>query len=272
MRRRGLITVGAVLLAVVVALAAAAPLICRYDPAAQTVGPALAGPSAEHWFGTDRFGRDLASRVLHGGRTTLLATAAVLLLVVAAGTALGALAAVLGPAVDRVARHVFDLLVAFPVVVVALAVVGLRGPSLVTVLSGVLLVMWAPFARLSRSLVRAALAEPSAVTARALGAGRWRLLRLEVWPRLRGPLLVLAAVEAAQLISTVAGLSFLGLGAQPPSAEWGVMLQDGRATLFSAPHVVLAPGIAVLVTVLGLTCVAEGLRDALDRAGQAVPE
>jgi len=268
----GLVVTGAALLLVMVAFAVAAPLISTYDPAAQTVGPVLAGPSAEHWFGTDRFGRDLASRVFHGGRTTLVATAAVLLIVVSVGTLLGALAAALGPAVDRAARQAFDLLVAFPVIVVALAVVGLWGPSLVTVLSGVLVVMWAPFARLSRSLVRAALAEPSAVTARALGAGRWRLLRLEVWPRLRGPMLVLAAVEAAQLISTVAGLSFLGLGAQPPSAEWGAMLQDGRATLFSAPHIVLAPGIAVLVTVLGLTCLGEGLRDALDRAGRVVPE
>jgi peptide/nickel transport system permease protein len=268
----GLVAVGVVLLAVMVLLAVAAPLICRYDPAAQGVGPALAGPTAEHWLGTDRFGRDLAARVLYGGRTTLLATAASLTLVVCVGTIVGALAASLGSLVDRAARHLFDLLVAFPVVVVALAFVGLWGPSLVTVLAGVLLVLWAPFARLSRALVRAALAEPSAVTARALGAGRLRLLRLEVWPRLRGPVLVLAAVEAAQLIGAVAGLSFLGLGAQPPRAEWGAMLQEGRAALWSAPHVVLAPGVAVLLTVLGLTCVGEGLRDVLDRAGTAVPE
>jgi peptide/nickel transport system permease protein len=268
----GLVLAGVVLLAAVTLLAVAAPVISRYDPAAQGVGPALAGPGPEHWLGTDRFGRDLAARVFHGGRTTLLATAAALALVVSAGTALGALAASLGSVVDRAARHVFDLLVAFPVMVVALAFVGLWGPSLTTALAGVLIVLWAPFARLSRSLVRAALAEPSAVAARALGAGRWRLLRHEVWPRLRGPVLVLAAVEAAQLIGVVAGLSFLGLGAQPPAAEWGAMLQEGRAALWSAPHLVLAPGVAVLVTVLALTCVGEGLRDMLDRAGQAVPE
>lgn len=268
----GLFVAGVVLVGLMVALAVAAPLVSRYDPAAQGVGPALAGPSVEHWLGTDRFGRDLAARVLHGGRTTLLATAAALALVVSVGTLVGAVVAVLGSIVDRLARQLFDLLVAFPVMVVALALVGLWGPSLGTALAGVLIVLWAPFARLSRSLVRTALAEPSAVAARALGAGRWRLLRYEVWPRLRGPVLVLAAVEAAQLIGVVAGLSFLGLGAQPPSAEWGAMLQEGRAALWSAPHLVLAPGIAVLVTVLGLTCVAEGLRDLLDRAGQAVPE
>ncbi|MCW6006041.1 ABC transporter permease [Micromonospora sp. CPCC 205371] len=268
----GLFAVGAALVGLMVALAVAAPLIDRYDPAAQGVGPALAGPSVEHWLGTDRFGRDLAARVLHGGRTTLLATAAALALVVSVGTLVGAAVAAVGSIVDRLARRLFDLLVAFPVMVVALALVGLWGPSLATALAGVLIVLWAPFARLSRSLVRTALAEPSAVAARALGAGRWRLLRYEVWPRLRGPVLVLAAVEAAQLIGVVAGLSFLGLGAQPPSAEWGAMLQEGRAALWSAPHLVLAPGIAVLVTVLGLTCMAEGLRDMLDRAGQAVPE
>lgn len=269
---RGLLVAGAVLVGLMVLLALTAPLISRYDPAAQGVGPPLSGPSAAHWLGTDRFGRDLATRVLHGGRTTLLATGAALALVVTVGTLVGAVAASLGSIVDRFARHVFDLLVAFPVMVVALALVGLWGPSLHTALAGVLVVLWAPFARLSRSLVRTALAEPSAVTARALGSGRWRLLRREVWPRLRGPALVLAAVEAAQLIGVVAGLSFLGLGAQPPSAEWGAMLQEGRAALWSAPHLVLAPGVAVLVTVLGLTCLAEGLRDVLDRAGQAVPE
>jgi peptide/nickel transport system permease protein len=268
----GLFVAGAVLVGSMVLLAVAAPLLSRYDPAAQGVGPVLAGPSLEHWLGTDRFGRDLASRVLHGGRTTLLATAAALALVVTVGTLVGAVAASLGSILDRAARHLFDLLVAFPVMVVALALVGLWGPSLGTALAGVLIVLWAPFARLSRSLVRVALAEPSAVTALALGASRWRLLRYEVWPRLRGPVLVLAAVEAAQLIGVVAGLSFLGLGAQPPSAEWGAMLQEGRAALWSAPHLVLAPGVAVLVTVLGLTCMAEGLRDVLDHAGQAVPE
>ncbi|GLI03610.1 ABC transporter permease [Phytohabitans aurantiacus] len=269
---RGLFAVGVALVGLMVLLAVAAPLISRYDPAAQGVGPALAGPSVEHWLGTDRFGRDLAARVLHGGRTTLLATAAALALVVSVGTLVGAAVAAVGSIVDRLARPLFDLLVAFPVMVVALALVGLWGPSLGTALAGVLIVLWAPFARLSRSLVRTALAEPSAVAARALGAGRLRLLRYEVWPRLRGPVLVLAAVEAAQLIGVVAGLSFLGLGAQPPSAEWGAMLQEGRAALWSAPHLVLAPGIAVLVTVLGLTCMAEGLRDMLDRAGQVVPE
>lgn len=267
---RGVAYVGLGLLLSMVVLALLAPWISRYDPATQLVGEPMEGPSGRHWMGTDRYGRDVATRVFHGGRLTLLFTGATLLAVVAIGTLLGAVAASFSTRLDRGSRHVFDLLVAFPPVLVALAFVGLRGPSLSTVLTGVLIVMWAPFARLSRSLVRGALAEPSAVTARALGASRLRLLRLEVWPRLRGSVMVLAAVEAGQLITVVSGLSFLGLGAQPPSAEWGAMLQEGRSALWTAPHLVLAPGIAVLVTVLGLTCLGEGLRDVLDRESQTV--
>lgn len=247
-----------------VVLACAASWVAPYDPALQLVGTPLSEPSAEHLLGTDKFGRDVLSRVLHGGRLTLLFTALALLGIVAAGTVLGALAAAAGRTMDRLATNVIDLLVAFPAVIVALAFAGIYGPSLGIVLTGVMLVMWAPFARLSRSLVRQALASRSAQTALALGANRALLLRREAWPRLRGPILVLAAVEAGQLITIVAGLSFLGLGAQPPSPEWGAMLQEGRAALWSAPHLVLGPGTAVLVTVLGLTCLGEGLRDRLE--------
>lgn len=261
---RGLVLVGGVLLGTTVLLSLAAPLLAPYDPAAQGVGPVLAGPGPEHWLGTDRFGRDVASRVLHGGRATLVGCGLAILGIVAVGTSIGAVVATLGRRADAACRAGLDLLVAFPAIVVALAFVGLRGPSLGTALLGVGVVLWAPFARMSRAMVRSALADPSAVAARALGASRWRLLRLEAWPRLRGPVAVLAAAEAAQLISVVAGLSFLGLGAQPPGAEWGAMLQEGRASLFSAPHLVLAPGAAVLVTVLGLVLLAEGLRDVLD--------
>lgn len=267
---RTLVVVGGVLLSVVLVATLGAPWLAGYDPAAQQVGPRLAGPSAAHWLGTDRFGRDVASRVLHGGRQTLVLTGATLLAVVTVGTVIGAVVALAGRRVDRAARKLIDVLVAFPVVIVVFAVVGLYGPSLTTVLGGALLVLWAPFARLGRSLVRTALAEPSTVTARALGATAPRLLRTEVWPRLRGPVLVLTAVEAAQFVSVVAGLSFLGFGAQPPTAEWGAMLHDARGAVVTAPHLVLAPGVAVLVTVLALTCLGEGLRDLLDRSVQVV--
>lgn len=261
---RGLATTGALLLGGMILLVLAAPYVAPYDPAAQEVGPVLAGPSGDHWFGTDRFGRDVFSRVLWGGRATLLACALAITGVVIFGATVGALLAGLGRRADVAARGLLDLLIAFPSIVVALAFVGLRGPSLATALVGVAVVLWAPFARLSRAVVRSAIAEPSAVAARAVGSGRLRLLRYEAWPRVRGPLAVLAAVEAAQLISVVAGLSFLGLGAQPPSPEWGAMLQDGRASLWAAPHLVIWPGVAVLVTVLGLVLLAEGLRDVLD--------
>jgi peptide/nickel transport system permease protein len=269
-RGRGLLAVGVVLLAVVVLASLAAPWLAAYDPAAQRVGPRLAPPGGEHWLGTDRFGRDTASRVLHGGRQTLLLTGATMLAVIAIGAAVGVVVGLAGPRLDDLGRRLIDGIVAFPAVIVILAFVGLHGPSLPAVLGGALLVWWAPFARLTRSLVRSALAEPSAVTARALGASRTHLLRSEVRPRLVGPLAVLTAVEAGQLIATVAGLSFLGMGAQPPAAEWGAMLADARGAALSNPHLVLGPGAAVLLTVFALTCVGEGLRDVLDRATQTV--
>jgi ABC-type dipeptide/oligopeptide/nickel transport system permease subunit len=265
-RGKGLLVVGGVLLAVVVLGTLAAPLLAGHDPLAQRVGPRLAAPGGEHWLGTDRFGRDYGSRVLHGGRQTLLLTGATMLAIIAIGVVIGAGVGLAGPRLDDLGRRVIDTVVAFPAVIVILALVGLHGPSLVTVLGGALLVWWAPFARLTRSLVRSALTEPSAEAARALGAFRRHLLISEVRPRLVGPLGVLTAVEAGQLIATVAGLSFLGMGAQPPAAEWGAMLADARGAALSHPHLVLGPGIAVLVTVLALTCIGEGLRDALDRS------
>lgn len=267
---RGLLVAGTVLLAVIVLVTLIAPVLAAFDPAAQRAGPRLADPGGVHWLGTDRLGRDYASRVLHGGRQTLLLTGATMLAILAIGVLVGALVGVAGPRLDDLGRRVIDTVVAFPAVVVILAFVGLHGPSLASVLGGAVVVWWAPFARLTRSLVRTALAEPSAVTARALGASARHLLRTEVSPRLVGPLGVLTAVEAGQLVATVAGLSFLGFGAQPPTAEWGAMLSDARGAALSDPHLVLGPGFAVLLTVLALTCVGEGLRDVLDRSRQVV--
>jgi ABC-type dipeptide/oligopeptide/nickel transport system permease subunit len=269
-RRPVLVGAGVGLLVVVVTAVALAPWLAPFDPSEQLVGPRFAEPSRQHWLGTDRYGRDVASRLLFGGRETLALAGAVLVVLAGGGGAVGALVGAGGRWVDAVGQRVIDLAVSIPAVLVALAFVGLRGPSLATVVGGATLVWWAPFARLSCSVVRSALAQPSAIAARGLGAGRIELLRHEGWPRLRGPMLVLAAVEAGQLIAAIAGLSFLGFGAQPPSPEWGAMLEEGRAYLSTAPHLVYAPGVAVLVTVLALTCISEGMRDRLDRQAQVV--
>lgn len=258
---RAMAIAGALVVGGVATSALLAPLLAPYDPAAQLVATPLQSPGPDHLLGTDRYGRDVLSRVLWGGRETLLLTGGVLLLSVLGGTLLGALAALLPTLPDRVVRRALDVVVAFPLIVVALAWVGFAGPSSTSVVTALVITLWAPFARQSRSLVRAALASPSARATALLGSGRSRLLWREVLPRLRGPVLVLAALEAGQVITLVAGLGFLGLGAQPPSAEWGAMLQDGRSAIRTAPHMVAAPGLAVLLVVLGLTLVAEGLRD-----------
>lgn len=271
-RRNLLLPTGAALLGLVVVTVVCAPWLARFDPAEQLVGPRFRGPSSAHWLGTDRFGRDVASRVLHGGRETLTLTGGVLVVLVVGGGLVGTLVALGGRWIDTVGQWVIDAVLSVPAVLVALAFVGLRDPSLLTVLGGATLVWWAPFARLARGLVRSAVAQSSAAAARSLGAGRTEILRREVWPRLRGPMLVLGAAEAGQLVAAVAGLSFLGFGAQPPSPEWGAMLDEGRAYLRTAPHLVYAPAAAVLLTVLAVTCISEGLRDRLDRQAQVVSQ
>ena len=258
---RALTWAGAGLVVTVGLSALLAPWLAPYDPAEQLVGRPFQGPGAGHVLGADRYGRDVLSRVLWGGRETLLLAGSVLLLSVAGGVVLGALTALLPRRADALASRLLDLVVAFPLIIVALAWVGFVGPSAAAVTTALVITLWAPFARQARSLVRAALAAPSARATALLGASRGRLLWREVLPRLRGPVVVLAALEAGQVITVVAGLGFLGLGAQPPSAEWGAMLQDGRSAIRSAPHLVVAPGAAVLVVVLGLTLLAEGLRD-----------
>ena len=267
---RLMLAIGLVLLLAVVLLAILAPWIAPFSPTEQRVGPRLDPPGAEHWLGTDRLGRDTFSRVLHGGRLTLLFTALTMAGIVVIGLAAGIGLGIAWPRLDDLGRKVIVTAVAFPAVVVILAFVGFNGPSLVSVLGGALLVWWAPFARLTRSLVRSALAEGSAVASRAMGASRLVLLRREVLPRLWGPLGVLTAVECGQLIAVVAGLSFLGMGAQPPNPEWGAMLNEARGLALVYPWLVVAPGGAVLLAALALTLIGDGLRDVSDGARQEV--
>ncbi len=249
------------MLLVVAGAALLAPLLAPFDPARQLVGQPLRPPGGEFPLGTDRYGRDVWSRLLWGGRETLLLSGGIIALATCGGVIIGAVVALLPPRVDAVARWFLDVVVGFPLVVVALAWVGFAGPSITSVLTALVITLWAPFARQTRSLVRDSLASPSARATALLGAGPLRMLWREVLPRFKGPMLVLAALEAGQVITLIAGLGFLGLGAQPPSAEWGAMLQEGRSVVRTAPHLVLGPGVAVLIVVLALTFVAEGIRD-----------
>jgi peptide/nickel transport system permease protein len=255
----GLVLVGAFALAAV-----AAPALTRHEPDTVDVVARLASPSRDHLLGTDALGRDLFSRILFGARWSLGAAFAVTVAVSAIGVTVGAASGYLGGRVDAVTMRVVDALLAVPTLLLALAVVGVIGPGLRGVLAGLVLVGWAGYARVVRGIVLGLRENEYVVAARAVGGSDAHILRRHVLPNVVSPVVVLASLEMGQLILALAGLSFLGLGAQPPTPEWGTMLNDGRVFLLTAPQLMIYPGVAISLVVLGLNLLGDGLRDMLD--------
>jgi peptide/nickel transport system permease protein len=255
-----------VLLLVVVLAAAAAPLLAPYDPAHQQLLEAFSRPTAEHLLGTDHLGRDLLSRLLYGARATLLSAAAVLGLTLLIGVAVGLIAGFYAGWVDALLMRTTDLLLAFPTLLLAVAVVGTLGQSLLHLVLALVAVGWAGFARTIRGLVLVCREQDYVLAARALGASRWHILRRAILPNVIGPVIVLASLELGNIILTIAGLNFLGLGVQPPTAEWGAMLRAAQPHLQTDPQLMIFPSVAIVLVVLSANVVAEGLRGALDPA------
>lgn len=267
--RQPLAVIGATVIAAWVLIALLAPLLAPYSPLAQE--PAvLSAPSGAHWMGTDEVGRDVFSRVLHGARVSL--PAAVLLVAAAAlvGSVLGAVAGFLGGWADAVVMRLADLVFAFPGIILALAVAAALGANLRNAVIAVVVVSWPAYARLARSLVLSARSSQYVLSSRLLGASSLRTLAVDVRPNAIGPLLVLAALDVGNAVLLLSGLSFLGLGAQPPLPEWGAMVASG-AQNFDRWWVGVYPGLAILTVVLAFNFVGDALRDTLDpRTARAV--
>lgn len=255
---------GLVIVAAVVLVALAAPLLAPYDPTAQDVANRLQGPSAEHLLGTDHLGRDELSRVLYGARVSLLTTLAIGVAVLVIGTVVGTIAGMAGGFVDGLLMRIVDVLLAFPSLLLALAVAGTLGPGLTHLALAVIAIWWVDYARLVRGLVLAVKEQPFIEAARALGVTPWRIAARHVVPNIASPVIVLVTLQTARLLLALASLSFLGLGVSPPTAEWGAMLNEGRAFLSDAPELMLWPGLAITITALGLNLLGDGLRDLLD--------
>ncbi|CAM4337918.1 ABC transporter permease [Saccharibacillus endophyticus] len=256
---------GVALLALLAGSVFTASWLSPDDPLAMNVGARLQQPGMEHWLGTDRFGRDILTRTLHGGQTTLISCGLALLSAVLIGMLLGALAGMFhGSVFDIVLMRIIDVLLAFPFMVFAMVIAALFGTSLFHLLFAVVVVWWVSFARLTRSLVFQAKNSTAVDAARVLGTSNTVILFRELLPQALGPVLVLATFELGNLILAIAALSFLGLGSQPPSPEWGSMLADGRAHFMTAPHVLLGPALWIILTVLAFNCIGEGLRDRMD--------
>ncbi len=252
---------GIVGLVIVVALLA--PWLAPYSPIAQNLRDVAQPPSVRHPLGTDQLGRDLLSRVIYGARTSLVIGAAVLAIAFTVGTAIGFAAGWFGRWVDETLMRAVDVLMAFPEILLAIAVVAALGPGLANTMVAVGVSSTPRFARLARAVVLSLREETYVEAARAAGAGEWRLLRHHVLPNSVSVLLVQATLLVAIAIQAAAGLGFLGLGAQPPRAEWGVMLVDSRTYISTAPWLLTAPGLALMVTVMAFNFLGDGLQDVL---------
>ncbi len=263
MRRRRNLWLGAVLVGLVVAMAAAAPLIAP-DPTAQDLLGILQPPSAAHWFGTDQFGRDLFARVVFGARITLVEVVIGVGLAVAAGVPIGMACGTAGGRIDAAAMWAMDVLFAFPGIVLAILVVAVLGSGLLNLLLAIAVFSVPVYARLSRNLAMGLKQIEYVEAARALGAGRMRVVVHHILRNALGPIIVQATLTAGVVVLSAASLSFLGLGAQPPLPEWGAMMSDGRNFLGVNMYLSLFPGLGVTLTVLGFNLLGDGLRDLLD--------
>ena len=251
-----------VLLAVVAALTA--PWVVPYDPSGQQLSLRLERPSVHHPFGLDELGRDIFSRVLAGARISLLVGITVVGISTIVGVLLGAIAGYFGGWIDDVISRGIDVLLAFPGILLAIALVAVLGPSLTNVVLALSVIGWVGYARLVRGQVLRAREFEFVQAARALGASTARILVRHVIPTTLPAVMVQATLGMAGAILAEAALSFLGLGVQPPAPSWGTMLNGGRLHLLDAPHLTIFPGAAIALLVLGFNFLGDGLRDALD--------
>ncbi|MEM9248079.1 MAG: ABC transporter permease [Pseudomonadota bacterium] len=262
LRHRGA-WVGMVLLVTWVGLAIFADAVAPYAPN-ELVARARQAPSAAHWLGTDQLGRDMLSRVIHGARISLVLGFVSVLFGMVPGVTLGLVAGYIGGRVDAVISRIIDAMLAFPSIILALIIIATLGPGIVNVMIAVGIASVPEYARLTRGSVLAARAQPYVEAAWLVGNRAPRIMARHVLPNTSGPLIVFATLQVGSAILVGAGLSFLGLGAQPPTAEWGLMSAEGRTLLRRAWWIATFPGLAILTVVIAFNLVGDGLRDALD--------
>jgi peptide/nickel transport system permease protein len=261
--RKPMAVIGALVILTWIAVSIAAPLLSSFDPIEVNVDNRLDPPSAEHWLGVDGLGRDVFTRVLYGGRVSLPVAAVVVVVASIFGTLYGALAGYLGGWVDEVTMRIVDMVLAFPSLILAMAIAAALGSSIVNSMLALLVVWWPPYARLARGQVLALRARDFVSAAEALGLHERRILLRHVLPNAVAPSIVLMAMDFGNAIIITAALSFLGLGAVPPTPEWGAMVAEGRE-LTTQWWISTFPGVAILMVALAANFVGDGLRDAID--------
>jgi peptide/nickel transport system permease protein len=263
-RKNKLALIGSIIVIFFILLAVFAPVIAPQGINEQMLSKRLQAPSSEHWFGTDDFGRDIFSRVIYGARISLWVGFLAVMGSIVVGCLLGVVAGYYGKWVDAIISRVFDIMLAFPSILLAIAIVAVLGPSLRNALIAIAVINIPNFGRLIRSRVLSVKQEEYIMAAKAVGMSNSRILFKHVLPNSMAPIIVQGTLAIATAIIEAAALGFLGLGAEAPNPEWGKMLADAKAYLVQAPWTMIFPGLAIMLTVLGFNLMGDGLRDALD--------
>lgn len=255
---------GAIIIGIFLVLAFIGPSVAPHDPNAISLADRLQAPSAAHWFGTDNLGRDIFSRVIVGARISMWVGVLTVGLAMLIGVPIGLMSGYYGGVVDSVFMRLVDVFLAFPVIILAIAIVAVRGPGLSNVMIALVAVYWTTYARMTRGVTLVLKEEDYMLAAQCLGVPVWRALARHLLPNATAPILVIATLGLGNAILSEAALSFLGLGVQPPESSWGSMLNFGMQFLRDAPWLTIFPGLAIFFTVLGFNLLGDGLRDAMD--------
>lgn len=259
--------VTSVLVLCLLLIAIAAPVIAPYDPTHAAMKDAFLEPGAQHLFGTDKLGRDCFSRVLYGARASLTGVLVLVASVFVVGTTMGVVSGYFGGKVDMVIMRISDMMISFPGMILAIAIAGIMGGSLVNAVFALTIVSWTKYARLSRSMVLKVKRRDFVEAAIVNGCTPGHILWVHILPNILPMMVITAAADIGALMMELAGLSFLGFGSQPPAPEWGLMLNEGRQQLQTAPWLMFFPGLAIFVTVVVFNLWGDNLRDVLDPRG-----
>jgi peptide/nickel transport system permease protein len=263
MASKGGFYAGAAILLLLAAAALFAPALAPYNPFGQNLDQDLIAHSREHWLGTDKLGRDILSRIIYGGRISLLVGITTVALSLAIGVVIGSLSGYFGGWIDQMLMRLVDILMAFPGILLAIAFTAVLGPGLDHVILALCLIGWTGYARLVRGEILSLRERDFIQAARSLGCRPKRIILRHLLPNLLPPLLIQSTFGLAAAIVAEGSLSFLGLGVEPPTPSWGAMLNDGRQFLLVAPHLTTYPGLALMITVLALNLVGDALQERL---------
>ncbi|MFZ1986043.1 MAG: nickel transporter permease [Desulfatitalea sp.] len=256
--------IGALILLVLVLMAVLAPYLSPYNPLELNLAERIAAPNSKHPMGTDSVGRDVLSRIMHGTRISLVMAVVVVTIETFVGVLVGTAAGYLGKAVDEILMRLVDILMAFPGIILSLVIVGMLDSSFMNLIIALSALGWVRYARVVRGSILAIKEEAFIESAKAIGCTKLWIATRHVLPNVISPIIVLTAMNMGTIIISIAGLSFIGLGIQPPTPEWGIMLSEGKPFMESAPHLMIFPGLMIMLAVLAFNFLGDGLRDVLD--------